>query len=139
MQHIVKTDKQSILLCGDHKGTIPGDRSEHYNWILHPQLRQAEPPGSKRTHQETPSLPSLWSNPAQPTKTPRQLGDYQAIEETYTCPKRTSLGPSVHERRASSLQLRHGTLRLSITLIRIMKFKCDSRSGVELLSLSRQN
>nr|CAD7195691.1 unnamed protein product [Timema douglasi] len=49
------------------------------------------------------------------------------------------LRPGAHERRASSLQSRHVTLRLSITLIRMMEFTRDARSGVKLASLLRQN
>nr|CAD7199514.1 unnamed protein product [Timema douglasi] len=41
-----------------HKGTVPGDCSKHYHEKLHPHLRQAGPPGSKRTHQVTHPLPS---------------------------------------------------------------------------------
>nr|CAD7265808.1 unnamed protein product [Timema shepardi] len=45
------------LLCCDRKGKVPGDCSKHYHEKLHPQLRQAGPPGSKRTHQVTHPLP----------------------------------------------------------------------------------
>nr|CAD7199795.1 unnamed protein product [Timema douglasi] len=38
------------------RGTVPGDRSEHYRGKLHPQSRQAGPPGSKRIHQPSPVL-----------------------------------------------------------------------------------